>query len=93
MPRFHTVIPLHNLRLDPSLRWDFADGLVLSDLPTWVRTEPMLKDLNKWDQQGIEDATHAFVATYEAASMGEPDPAWKGPNPRSVQETKYEVGV
>ncbi|MBI2815574.1 MAG: hypothetical protein HYX72_01410 [Acidobacteria bacterium] len=53
----------------------------------------MLKDLNKWEQQGIREAAHALVATYDAASMGDPDPEWKGPRQKSIQETKYEIGV
>lgn len=93
VPQFQTIIPLHNLSLEADALWQFADGFVLGALPAWVRTESMLNDLNRWDREGIEEAGHAFIATYAAASLGEPDPAWQGPTPKSIQETKYEIGV
>jgi len=93
MPSFHTVIPIHNVDLDPEGQWEFSGGFVLAALPTWVRNQPMLENLDSSDRQALEDATHGFVVTYEAAALGDSDPDWKGPDPKSIQEAKYEHGV
>lgn len=90
---YHTVIPLQNLRLDLQHGIEFADGFVLGPLPEWVRTDPILKDLNKWDQRRVADAQLAFTATYDAVALCDPDPAWKGTEPRAIQDAKYEAGV
>jgi hypothetical protein len=93
MPRFHTVIPIHNVDLDPQGEWEFAGGFVLVALPAWVRNQPMLENLSSSGRQALEYATHGFVVAYEAAALGDPDPDWKGPEPKSIQTTKYEQGV
>jgi hypothetical protein len=41
-----TVVPLHNLKLAPGTRIPFANGLVLQDLPNWVREEKFLDYLS-----------------------------------------------
>ncbi len=72
---------------------EFSGGFVLAALPAWVRKQPMLENLGSGDRQALEDATHGFVVTYEAAALGDPDPDWKGQVSKSIQETKYEHGV
>lgn len=93
MHPFYTVIPLINLQLDPKDRWEFGGGLALEPVPAWVRAEPSLNDVSGRNRRGIDVATHAFVMRYEAEAMGDPDPTWRGPDTKSIQETKYEVGV
>jgi hypothetical protein len=62
-------------------------------VPEWVRGDSILKDLNKWDQRRVGDAKLAFAATYNAHALGDPDPDWKGDEPRAIQDAKYEAGV
>jgi hypothetical protein len=86
-----TVVPLHNLSLEPGTRIEFGDGFVFQDAPEWLKTQPMLKDMSRHDRQSVADAKHALVAEY-AAALGEPDPSWKG-QPKSVQELKFESAI
>src|SRR5262249_11941342 len=90
---YHTVIPLHNTRLDLPDRIEFADGFTLGPVPEWVRADSILKDLNSWDRRRVSEARYAFVATYGAHALGDPDPDWKGDEPRAIQDAKYEAGV
>lgn len=85
-----TVVPIHNLDLPPRTRVDFGGGFVFQDLPEWVKQDPMLDRLSGTDQYGAREASHAWVAEYTASAIGEPDPDWKGKEPRSIQETKTE---
>lgn len=94
MPQYYTtVIPLHNAELTPTVSQQFAGGLTLAALPTWVSGQEMLKGLSLHDREAVEEATHAFVLTYPADALGSLDPDWKGPEPKSIQEAKYEVGL
>jgi len=94
MPRFHTVIPIYNVDLDPHGKGEFGGGFVLAALPAWVRKSPTLANLSSSDREALEyDATHGFIVTDEAAALGTPDPEWKGPEPKSIQTTKYEQAV
>ena len=52
---YHTVIPIQNLRLDLQHRIEFSDGFGIGPLPEWVRTDSILKDLNKWDQRRVAE--------------------------------------
>lgn len=88
-----TVVPLHNLSLDPGTHAAFSDGFVFQDVPAWLKNEPILNDLSRHDRQSVSDARHALVAEYEAAAIGEPDPSWKGKNPKSIQELKFQSAI
>jgi hypothetical protein len=85
-----TVVPLHNLSLPVGTQIPFGNGLVLQDVPEWLRKEPILKDLSRSDRYSLSEAKHALVAEYEASAIGEPDPSWKGKEPKSIQELKLE---
>lgn len=91
--RFHTVIPIHNVGLCPDLQRKFAGGYVLTALPAWIRSQALIESLSAGDRQALAQATHGLVVTYEAASLGTPDPNWDGAGPKSIQESKYEHGV
>lgn len=91
MPRWYTVTPLHNVDLGTEAYFDFAGGLVLTVLPDWIRKQHLVESLDSDDRQAIEQATHGFVVSYDAASLGDPDPEWKGAEPKSIQEGKYEL--
>jgi hypothetical protein len=83
-------VPLSNITLAEDARCEFADGLVLTATPPWVARQEMLQSLSERDREAVALATHAFVVTYEAAALGDPDPEWTGQEPKSIQETKYE---
>jgi hypothetical protein len=93
MPRFYTVIPIYNVDLDPQEKWEFGGSFVLAALPDWLREQPMLEHLNESDREALEVATHGFIVTYEAAAFWDPDPEWKGPEPKSIPITKYEQAI
>ena len=90
---YTTVIPIHNAALSPAISFNFSGGLRLTALPSWVAGQQMLGGLSLHDRQAVEEATPALVLTYAAEALGSPDPGWKGPTPKSIQESKYEVGL
>ena len=53
----------------------------------------MIKDLSRHDRQSVPDAENAFVVEYPATAIGDPDPAWKGKNPKSYQELKCQSTI
>lgn len=85
-----TVAPLHNLDLPVGSHIPFARGVVLQDVPDWVKKETFLDYLSHHDRESVKAAKQAFVAEYEAAAIGEPDPSWKGDEPKLIQDTKAE---
>ncbi len=93
MSQYHTVIPIHNLELNPEASYEFGGGLMLTALPPWIVGHTVLDSLSLKDREAVEQATHAFVFTYPADALGSADPDWKGANQKSIQETKHEVGI
>ena len=86
-----TVVPIHNLSLEPGIQIPFGDGFVLQDVPAWLKKDKhTIDDLNRHDRQSLFDARHAFVAEYAAEGIGEPDPNWTGKEPKSIQEVKFQ---
>jgi hypothetical protein len=90
---YTTVIPVDNVALSKGASFAFSGGLRLEPLPGWVAGQRMLEDLSLHDRKAVELATHVFVLTYPADALGSPDSNWKGPQPKSIQESKYEVGL
>jgi hypothetical protein len=89
-----TVVPLHNLHLPPGTNIPFANDFFLQDMPQWVKNDKgILGDINYHDRQAILEAKHAFVAEYEAHSIGQPDPVWPKKSRRSIQDSKVEAAV
>jgi hypothetical protein len=93
MTRWHTVTPIHNLDVSIGSPVDFGSGLQFAPLPDWIAKDSMVERLSATERQSIQEVRHAFVSEYEAASLGDPDPAWKGSEPKGIQETKYELAV
>jgi hypothetical protein len=91
MPVYHTVVPIHGVTLDPATRVELAGGVAIGPIPPWVRKDKMLEALSEWDRKALEECSHALITTYEAAALGDPDPAWTGSEPKSIQESKYEL--
>lgn len=90
---YTTVIPIHNAGLSAGVSFEFAGALRLAALPGWVAGQKMLDGLSLHDREAVKEATHAFVLTYPADALGSPDPSWKGPRQKSIQESKYEIGL
>jgi hypothetical protein len=91
--KWFSVAPINHLTVEPDCSHHMGLGLALAPLPEWVRGDEMMKRLSENDQQGIKEARHAFVAEYEAASLGDPDPNWCGPKPKSIQDSKTELCI
>lgn len=91
MPTFHTVVPIHNVDLSPGTTVEFAGGLRLTAMPHWVEKQGLLDGLSTHDREAVRLSSHAFVVSYEAAALGEPDPNWTGAYPKSIQESKCEL--
>ena len=69
----------------------FANGVKLEAIPDWVRTEKALKFLGWSRRESIKKhAVYGFTVEYEAQSLGDPDPDWKGLKQRSKQEKAIE---
>jgi len=85
--------PLQDVALDADARFEFAGGILLTATPAWVAKEKMLDSLSEWDRKAVQESPFCLIATYEAAALGDPDPAWAGSEPKSIQDTKYELCV
>jgi hypothetical protein len=88
-----TVVPLHNLDLPAGSRAMFGNDFVVQEVPEWVKKDSLFEHPSRHDRQSTLEAKHALVAEYEASSIGEPDPAWKGGEPRSIQEGNHEAAM
>jgi hypothetical protein len=93
MATFHTVVPLYNLYLNCDATFQFAVGLRLTAIPGWLRSQNLLQSISQGDREAIEHASHCFLVTYEADSLGALDAAHTGLYPRSMQDAKYELAV
>lgn len=88
---WYTVAPLKNERAlssDIVLPFELAAGVSLSAPPAEYHDPAIASWIEKChgSERGFQKARVAFVAKYEADSMGDPDPDWKGPSPRSKQD-------
>jgi len=88
-----TVVPLHNLAIDPNLEVPFANGLIFKKLPDWVREESFLEYLSHHDRQSVRQGRHAFVAEYKASAIGESDPTSKSKDAKTIQENKSQTAL
>jgi len=88
-----TIVPFHNLDVPADTRVEFGGGFVLQQIPAWVKEESILRDLSRPDRESVFDSKLGLVAEYTAAAIGEPDPSWKGKQPRSIQEAKNESAI
>ena len=71
---------------------DFAECVRLELLPEWVRSEEATKHLHASQRSEIKRyVNYGFRLEYKAASLGEPDPDYKGEEPRSKQDRAVEL--
>ena len=74
------------------LPFDFGHGVVLRPVPDWLREDQIIENLSySQRQQLVHDTQFVFAVEYEAESLGDPDPDWKGPEPRSKQARAREL--
>jgi len=89
-----TVVPLHNLDLPSGTRIPFGSKFVLQDVPEWLKKDTgFLNDIGRHDRTSTLAANHALVSEYEAASIGDPDPEWKGQKPRGIQDLRFQSAM
>lgn len=93
MAQWCIVTPLYNLALDRRASFEFAGGLVLGSLPDWVLNDSAVDRLDSQTESWLREATHAFTAHYDAECLGSPDPAWRGPGMKPIEQTKHELTV
>jgi hypothetical protein len=70
---------------------DFANGVRLEVLPEWVRSEEVIRHLHASHRTAIHRVVYGFRLDYKAASLGDPDPDYKGEEPRSKQGRAAEL--
>jgi hypothetical protein len=86
-----TVVPLHNISLPAGTQIPFGNGFVFQDVPEWLKKDQgILNNLSFHDRESALGAKHALVAEYPSAAIGEPDPQWKGKEPKPIQETQFQ---
>lgn len=89
-----TVVPLHHLDVGASARIPFGKKFVLQDMPSWlIQDKTIMAELNGQDRTLVLGSKHALISEYEACAYGEPDPEWKGKNPRSIQSTRFDEAI
>lgn len=87
-----TVVPLHELPLPGGVDIEFGK-FNLRSIPHWLLQDSALNGLSRSDRDALHLATHALVAEYEAESYGHPDPDWAGPQPRGIQELRWQSAL
>ena len=95
MGEWSTIVPVSPGYYDPPHLFatgiQFGHGLTLGSVPEWVKGKQITRDLSvRQREYAVGEATGAFVATYDADSLGDPDPTWKGDEPRGKQDVALE---
>lgn len=93
MAQWQAIIPVYGVYPGEEQRVEFAGGLTLGVMPDWVSDDPWLKVLSRQDQYAIKEATHGFIANYEAERFNSPDPTWKYPGGQSISEVKHGLAM
>jgi len=90
----YTIVPLHNLDLPIGTRIPFGKKFVLQDVPVWLKKDSgFLADIGRHDRVSTLQAKQALVSEYEAASIGGPDPEWRGQEPRGIQDLRFQSAM
>jgi len=94
MAKWITFAPiLGNHRIHKTLEGyeDFEIGYVkFKRIPDWLKSEEIVKYLSFYNKEEIKDAKWMFISEYEANSLGEPDPEWRGEKQRGKQHSAVE---
>ena len=87
---FAPILDNYNFSLLKQAR-DVKIGYIkLLAIPDWLKSEEILKYLSFNSKQKMKDAQFMFVSEYNADSLGDPDPEWKGEKPRGKQHIALE---
>lgn len=69
----------------------FGQEITLGAVPEWTKEKKITEDLNARQREYVVgQATWAFTAEYDADSLGDPDPTWKGDELRGKQDVVLE---
>lgn len=89
-----TIAPFHYQDVEGhlDLPFDLGNGVVLRPVPDWLKDDRITKNLSYSHREWlVRDIQYAFAVEYEASSLGDPDPDWKGHKPRSKQDRAREL--
>ncbi len=92
--KWYTIAPINlaynsrNVRLTKEL--DLGSGVSFTYVPSWLNKLDGLNDLGIHNKELLEEAMYILKLEYEASSMGDPDPEWKGRKSRSKQHNALE---
>ncbi|MGD0436938.1 MAG: hypothetical protein ABSB86_10765 [Bryobacteraceae bacterium] len=87
-----TVVPLHNISLPKGSIVPFGK-FTIQEVPAWLLKDSILKNLNSHDRAGVQKAKLALVSEYEADSYGFHDPEWRGTQPKSIQNLRWQSAL
>jgi hypothetical protein len=74
-----------------ALPYTFAEGIVLDDLPEWVKAESTLRAFGATLSQHLKESTrYCIKADYEADALGSPVEGVRIGPPQSVQEAAFQ---
>ncbi len=90
MGTWQAVAPIAPLEALPNSEHPIGPGVAITAIPQWFKeevdfTKENVGRLSSLDSQG------ALVCTFDADSYGDPDPSWKGSEPRSKQDAAIEA--
>lgn len=88
-----TVVPMVHVDAQLSTPVEFAKGLCFSSVPSWLLQDKWFERLSASDRDTLNRSHYAFIAEYTAASLGDPDPEYRGADHRSIQDAKFEAVV
>ena len=86
-----TAVLMSNVEVAPGTRVEFGDGIVFTDVPSWIREDRWLQKLGDRQRAQIQDSKHAFISEYESDGLGEADPRWKGHSQKGKQELTVDM--
>ena len=72
---------------DLPVPFSLAGEVIISTIPDWLKTEDMMEGLGWNDRERFSLCRYALIKEYDAESLGDPDPNWRGATPLSKQST------
>lgn len=92
--KWYTIAPISLLYSSRTVRLtkplDLGFGVTFTIVPDWLSELEGLDNLALNHRRLLEDAMYILQSEYEANSMGDPDPEWKGSKARSKQNSALE---
>lgn len=84
-----TVAPLHHVTVPLGTQVPFKPDLVFQECPAWLKEDELVKREVEF-HPSASISSFAFVAEYDAATIGEQDPEWTGTGSRPIQAARSE---